>query len=97
MRARRPGEEVFSADALQGTLQLRSGHPNEWFVPFGHRRARRLKEFLSRQPVPRAFRVRPMVLADARGILWVVGVRRSARAPLRETSRRILWVHAEHP
>lgn len=97
MREHRPGEEIFAADGLDGRLHLRPGHPNEWFLPFGRRRARRLGEFLNKQPVPRAIRTRPMVLADTRGILWVVGVRRSARAPWRQSTRRILWVHAEHP
>jgi tRNA(Ile)-lysidine synthase len=97
IRDRRPGEEIFAADGLDGRLHLRSGHPHEWFVPFGRRRARRLGEFLNKQPVARATRTRPMVLADTRGILWVVGVRRSARAPWRQSTRRILWVQAEHP
>jgi hypothetical protein len=66
-------------------------------MPFGGRRPRRLGDFLSKQPVSRALKARPMVLADTQGILWVVGVRRAARAPLTETTRRALWVHAETP
>lgn len=97
IRERRAGEEIFAADGLEGQLSLRPGHPNEWFVPFGRRKARRLKEFLNKQPVSRSTRSHPLVLADTRGILWVVGVRRSARAPWRQSTRRILWVQAEHP
>jgi tRNA(Ile)-lysidine synthase len=97
LQSRVKGDEFFAGEAIAGGLQLRPAGPDEWFMPFGDRRPRRLGDFLSKQPVSRAFRARPMVLADARGILWVVGVRRSARAPLIETTRRALWVHAETP
>ncbi len=97
MLSRAQGGEFFAGEAIASGLQLRPARPDEWFMPFGGRRPRRLGDFLSKQPVSRAFRARPMVLADAQGILWVVGVRRSARAPLTETTRRALWVHAETP
>ena len=95
LRSRGQGDEFFDGEAISGRLQLRPARPDERFMPFGGRRFRRLGDFLSKQPVSRALRARPMVLADAQGILWVVGVRRSARGPLTETTRRALWVHAE--
>ena len=85
--------EAFAAGNLKGTLQLRAGRSDEWFIPFGHRRPRRLSEFLRRQPLPTRSRRRPVVLADEAGILWIIGVRRSARAPLTPSTRRALWVH----
>jgi tRNA(Ile)-lysidine synthase len=94
---RAAGDEYFAVEALSGGLELRPAKPDEWFMPFGGRGPRRLGEFLSKQPVPRALKARPIVLADARGILWVVGVRRAARAPVTETTQRALWVHAETP
>jgi tRNA(Ile)-lysidine synthase len=97
LRVRAEGDEFFAGEAIADGLQLRPARPDEWFMPFGRRRPRRLGDFLSKQPVSRALRARPMVLADAQGILWVVGVRRSARAPLTATTRRALWVHAETP
>jgi len=95
--ARAAGDEYFAVEALSGGLELRPAKPDEWFMPFGGRGPRRLGEFLSKQPVPRALKARPIVLADARGILWVVGVRRAARAPVTETTRKALWVHVETP
>jgi tRNA(Ile)-lysidine synthase len=96
LRSRPEGDEFFAGEALSGGLQLRPASPDEWFRPFGGR-PRRLGDFLGRQHVPRALRARPIVLADAQGILWVVGVRRAARAAVTETTRRALWVHAETP
>jgi tRNA(Ile)-lysidine synthase len=97
LRFRADGDEFFAGEAIAGGLSLRPAQPDEWFMPFGARRPRRLGDFLSKQPVSRALRARPMVLADAQGILWVVGVRRSARATLTAATRRALWVHAETP
>ena len=90
-------EEYFAAEGLQGTLELRAGRVDEPFVPFGRRNPVRLGEFLRKQDISRDRRYGPAVLADAGGILWVIGVRRSARAPVTTSTRRALWVHAEKP
>jgi tRNA(Ile)-lysidine synthase len=90
------GAEFFAADQVHGGLTLRPAQPDEWFTPFGGRGPGRLREFLKKQPVPRALRAHPTVLSDARGILWVVGVRRAARAAVTEATRRALWVHTEN-
>ena len=91
------GGEFFAADGLAGRLELRAAKPDEWFRPYGGGKPRRLGRFLSKQPVSRVLRAHPLVLADAQGILWVVGVRRADRAPVTETTRRALWVHVETP
>jgi len=87
--------EFFAADHLDGPLVVRRAQADERFVPFGRTRAAQLGRFLSKQGVSNEIRKYPTVLADAGGILWVVGVRRSARAPVTAGTRRALWVHAE--
>jgi tRNA(Ile)-lysidine synthase len=87
-------EEYFAAGGIRGALEVRQARPDEMFVPFGRRRSVRIREFLRRHPV-REHRRHPTVLADAGGILWVVGVRRSARAPVSPATRRVLRVHVE--
>jgi tRNA(Ile)-lysidine synthase len=87
--------EFFAADDLDGPLVVRRAQADERFVPFGRTRAAQLGRFLSKQGVSNDIRKYPTVLADAGGILWVVGVRRSARAPVTAGTRRALWVHAE--
>ena len=74
--------EFFAADDLDGPLVVRRAQADERFVPFGRTRAAQLGRFLSKQGVSNDIRKHPTVLADAGGILWVVGVRRSARAPV---------------
>jgi len=87
-------EEYFDAEGVQGGLVVRSARAGEEFVPFGRQRPVRLQQFLKRSS-ERHRSSPPTVLADERGILWVIGVRRSARAPVRPTTRRVLRVHAE--
>jgi tRNA(Ile)-lysidine synthase len=95
LAGKRANEEFFAAGEVKGMLQLRHGRPDELFVPFGRVRSQRLGPFLTRARVSRAQRAHPLVLADSEGILWVIGVRRSARAPLTRTTRKALWVQTE--
>jgi tRNA(Ile)-lysidine synthase len=88
-------EEYFAAEGIRGALELRTARADETFVPFGRRRAVPLGSFLKNQGVTRDRRNHPKVLADAGGILWVIGIRRSARAPVTDRTRKVLWVHAE--
>ena len=95
MRAAPGTGEFFAAEGLDGPLEVRRALAGERFVPFGRTRAAHLGRFLSKQGVSNDVRKHPTVLADTGGILWVVGVRRSARAPVTAGTRRALWVHAE--
>jgi tRNA(Ile)-lysidine synthase len=95
LASKRAGEEFFAANEVKGPLELRPGRPDESFVPFGRVREQRLGSFLIRQRVSRARRAHPLVLADSGGILWVIGVRRSARAPVTAETRKALWVQTE--
>jgi len=87
--------EFFAAEGIEGGLEVRVARADERFIPFGRRHSIRIGEFLSKQRVSRQLRICPAVLADHGGILWVIGVRRSARAMVRATTRRALRVHAE--
>jgi tRNA(Ile)-lysidine synthase len=95
LRAVPAASEYFDAGDIRGPLVVRRARSNERFTPFGRTRATRLGRFLSKQQASRQVRRHPTVLADAGGILWVVGVRRSARAPVTAGTRKALRVHAE--
>jgi tRNA(Ile)-lysidine synthase len=88
--------EFFAAEGLEGSPVVRRARSDERFVPFGRTRSVELGRFLNKQGVAKDVRQNPTVLADAGGILWVVGVRRSARAPVSAGTRRVLWVRTEH-
>jgi tRNA(Ile)-lysidine synthase len=86
--------EYFAAEGIRGSLEVRLARADETFIPFGRRRPTRVREFLRKLPA-RLRAASPTVLADDSGILWVIGVRRSSRAPVQPNTRRVLCVHAE--
>ena len=88
-------EEYFAAEGISGKLELRVARADERFTPFGRQRAVRLGTFLRKQRISRELKSHPIVLSDAGGILWVVGVRRSARARVTPDTRKVLRVHTE--
>ena len=86
--------EYFAVEGIRGTLEVRHARADEAFIPSGRSRPVRLREFLRK--VPTRSQSAPLtVLADDSGILWVIGLRRSSRAPVEPSTRKVLCVHAE--
>ena len=85
---------AFDADRLEPPLAVRARRAGDRFVPFGGPGERRLKSFLIDADIPRWERDGlPLVLAGG-AIVWVVGVRRAASAPVTATTRRVLEIAA---
>jgi hypothetical protein len=63
-------------------------------VPFGGSEPVRLAKLLGAAGVPRQARLRWPVVAREGEVLWLVGVRRSATAPLTPATRLVLRLHA---
>jgi tRNA(Ile)-lysidine synthase len=100
-----PGEAWFDAEALglapgagivpPPGLVVRPRRPRERMVPFGGRAAIRLGRLLASAGVPRLARARWPVVARPDGeVLWIVGVRRAAAAPLGPGTRTMLRLEA---
>ena len=88
---------AFDADQLPPCLTVRARRRGDRFTPFGGPGLRRLKSFLIDAAVPRWERDRvPLVEADGE-IVWVVGLRRGAGAPVSAGTRRILEVTVRGP
>ncbi len=88
-------EAVFDADDLEPPLEVRSWRFGDRFRPFGGPGRRKLSDLFGEARVPVAERHRVPILSDGRGILWVVGLRRSARAPVTRRTERVVEVTAE--
>lgn len=93
-------EEVWlDADAVPGGLRVRPRRPGDRFVPFGGNRPIRVAGVLAAAGAPRAARGRwPLLVAgepDAETVLWVIGVRRAAGAPVTRDTRTALRVRLE--
>jgi tRNA(Ile)-lysidine synthase len=110
VEAPRPGrpadprwEAWFDADALGlragaspalGALLVRPRQPGERMVPFGGDEPVRLTKLLSAAGVPRHARAQWPVVARAGEVLWLLGVRRGASAPLTPATRTVLCLRA---
>jgi tRNA(Ile)-lysidine synthase len=81
-------------------LLVRAGRPGERMVPFGGSEPVRLAKLLAGAGVPRHARARWPVVARSGGqawgeeVLWLVGIRRAAIAPLAPTTRLALRLSA---
>jgi tRNA(Ile)-lysidine synthase len=96
-------EAWFDADALglgaaggpsAGALLVRSRRPGERMVPFGGKESVRLTKLLGAAGVPRQARARWPVVALGAEVLWLLGVRRGASAPLTPATRSMLCLRA---
>jgi len=84
----------FDWERLNGTLRIRSRREGDRFVPFGMEGSQSLKDLFINSKVAFSFRPSVPILCDGEGILWVVGLRRAARAPVTEDTRTVLAVRA---
>jgi tRNA(Ile)-lysidine synthase len=81
---------AFDADLLPGPLHVRPRARSDRVTVFGGGAERRLKSLLIDARVPRWERDALPLVASGDEIVWVVGVRRSARAPVTSATRRVL-------
>ncbi|MBM3335712.1 tRNA lysidine(34) synthetase TilS, partial [Candidatus Sumerlaeota bacterium] len=88
-------EQYFDADQIEGSLVLRHRRVGDRFRPLGAPGERKLKQFLIDCKVPQEWRDQLLLLCDARGILWVVGVRTGDRARLTAKTTNILRVRVK--
>ncbi len=87
-RGERARLAVLDADRIEGSLVVRTRRPGDRISPVGMKGTKKLQDLLVDAKVPRDERDRIPIVADARGIVWVVGLRldrRAAAAP--KTSR----------
>ncbi len=95
-RASAGNEVYFDADGIEPPLSVRSRRPGDRMRPFGMEGERKVKDILIDDKVPREKRDLMPVVDDRTGILWLVGSRRSNRAPVVKSTRRVLKIGAEH-
>ena len=87
-----PFVEVFDADAVPASLEVRSMQPGDGLVIGGGTKS--LPEVMSEAHIPSARRSSwPLVVASG-NVVWVPGVRRAGLGWVSTTTRRYLWVRA---
>jgi tRNA(Ile)-lysidine synthase len=87
------GAEVFDADRVGMTVELRHWRPGDRFHLIGMEKSAKLQDIFTNQRVPRARRTELVVAATEKGeIFWVEGLRISERFKLtQDTNRRLHW------
>jgi len=85
-------EVIFDAPGLIFPLELRPPAQGERMQPFGMEGTKLISDVLVDAKVPRKKRKGVQVLTSAGNVLWLVGVRRAAFHPLRESSEEVIRV-----
>lgn len=82
----------FDLQKLVLPLTVRSRNNGDAFIPFGMEHEKKVKELLVDEKVPFFERDAIPVISDARGIIWVAGIRRGAAAKVDAHTSRILKI-----
>jgi len=85
---------LFDWNELSPPLKIRPKREGDRFQPFGMEGTQGLKELFVNSKIAFSFRPSVPVLFDETGILWVVGIRRSARAPVTDNTKMVLALRA---
>ena len=85
---------AFDRDALEPPLEMRSRRPGDSFRPFGFDGTKSLKKLLNEARVLQKNRDRIPIVTARGEIIWVVGHRRGAAAPVTAGSRQVLLLEA---
>lgn len=88
-------EAVFDYEQLRQPLRLRCWKPGDRFEPFGLDGTKKVSDLLQEERIPPRQRKLLPLLVDRERILWIVGVRRSAHAPVGARTRRVVTVRLE--
>ena len=84
-------EAWFDNDKLEYPLVLRHWHDGDRFTPFGMKGSRLLSDLFSDMKMNRAEKEKVWILCDANNeILWVVGIRASARCAVSKSTENVL-------
>lgn len=84
-----PRVEYVDAERFAGAPRLRRSREGETFTPLGMRGVKKLSDFLTDEKVPTNERARQTVVADDRGVVWVVGRRIAERVKITEETKTI--------
>jgi tRNA(Ile)-lysidine synthase len=89
-----PGVAWLDADRVSFPLQVRVRRPGDRYRPLGLRGTAKLHDLLIDRKVPREVRDSLPVVLDAKGIVWVPGLRVDERTKITRRTRRAVRVEA---
>lgn len=83
-------------DKIKSPLFIRFRKKGDRFFPFGGHGSKKLKDFFIDEKIPRLERERIPLLIGNDKIIWVIGYRRAATAPVTENTKNILTIKANY-
>lgn len=87
-----PDRVFFDIGKIELPLVLRNLEPGDTMTLFGMKGTKKIQDVLVNLKIPRSRRKNSTVLCDSKQILWLVGIRRSAVAPVTSATRQILSI-----
>ena len=87
-----PNVEYFQFDNPPGEFVIRNRREGDRFVPFGRKRAVKLKDFLIKEKIPKHLRDTIPLLTLANKILWIAGIRRGNFFPVKDLNKEVVEV-----
>ncbi len=90
-----PWAVYISARKVCQPLVVCAARKEDRFRPFGDEKERKVWDVLARRGIPRWERARWPVVRDARGVVWVVGVRLSGEYSVEEDEPEVISLRAE--
>lgn len=87
-----PLRQYFDLGALKQPLQIRLFRIGDRITPFGMLHSRKVADLIRESNIPAWRRHTVPIMVSADKVLWVIGCRRSAHAPVRASSENIIEV-----
>jgi tRNA(Ile)-lysidine synthetase-like protein len=84
--------EIFDRDEIRGSLWIRPWRDGDRIRPYGMNGSKLVSDLLNERRISAREKRSIPVIEDEAGILWVLGVRRAARAAVGDGTRRVLEV-----
>jgi tRNA(Ile)-lysidine synthase len=94
---RRAKRVAVDADKLLLPLTVRTIQPGDRFQPLGMSGRKKVGDYLTDRKVPKVYRDEIVVVADSRGIIWVVGYEIADRVKVDRTTRKVVTIEVNIP
>ena len=86
------GRLVCPAEILDGGLRVRNPRPGDRLEQFGLAGSKKLSDLMQEKRIPAELRAGVLVIEDARGPLWVVGIAQAERTRLLPTTEQAVTI-----
>ncbi len=95
-KKRQAAQVSVDAGKVEYPLTVRSIRAGDRFQPLGMKGTKKVGDFLTDRKVPKVYRDEILVVADGRGIIWVVGYEIADRVKVDKTTRKVVTLEVNN-